>query len=357
MRTPLPTVTDLAQAALDGPRRGRADEPAWSPGEGLFLLTSADQTLFGRFIDRPLGAARLIDLSAATLALADDPRAAEIQWVLVQAVIEGALDLAGPRGGHAALRAGHVIIRSSSPDTVLTARAAARVVTLAMPRHLLIPRFVPSDAIIADGAVFHTSLAGRLLYGLVAGLTADGETPPASPPAILDAVAALVGLCLAERPPAPVSLSALAAARSDEIIRYLERNYANAALTPASMAEDLGISVRYAHKLLEQTGRSFRQELIGLRLKAARRAFADAARPRQTIADIAISVGFNDLSQFNRHFRQAYAMTPRAARQADEQAATGAPSPPSSLRAARREAPFTAAPEPPRAGDLTKAPT
>jgi AraC-like DNA-binding protein len=184
--------------------------------------------------------------------------------------------------------------------------------------------------------VFHASLAGRLIYDFLVGLSAAGEVRPGRVAPILDAAAALVGLCLAERPPAPVSLSALAAARADEIIRYLERNYANAVLTPASMAEELGISVRYAHKLLEQTGRSFRQELVALRLRAARRAFAANGHPRQTIADIAISVGFNDLSQFNRHFRQAYAMTPRAARQADEQAALASQPPDRTSRGAGR---------------------
>ena len=84
------------------------------------------------------------------------------------------------------------------------------------------------------------------------------------------------------------------------------------------MAEDLGLSVRYAHKLMGMTGRSFRRELIAQRLDAARAAFAANPKPRQTIADIAISVGFNDLSQFNRHFRAAFGMTPRAARKLDE---------------------------------------
>ena len=69
---------------------------------------------------------------------------------------------------------------------------------------------------------------------------------------------------------------------------------------------------------MRSTGRSFREALTELRLEAARQAFAANGAPRQTIADIAISVGFNDLSQFNRHFRNAYGMTPRAARRLDE---------------------------------------
>ena len=84
------------------------------------------------------------------------------------------------------------------------------------------------------------------------------------------------------------------------------------------MADDLYVSVRDAHKLMQMTGRSFRKELVRIRLEAARQAFAANHRPRQTIADIAISVGFNDISQFNRHFRAAFGMTPRAARKLDE---------------------------------------
>jgi AraC-like DNA-binding protein len=113
-------------------------------------------------------------------------------------------------------------------------------------------------------------------------------------------------------------LSELAATRAADLLRYLRRNFANPNLTPSMMADELHISVRYAHKLMQLTGRSFREELVRLRLEAARLAFAARRRPRQTIADIAISVGFNDLSQFNRHFRVAFAITPRAARKLDE---------------------------------------
>ena len=119
-------------------------------------------------------------------------------------------------------------------------------------------------------------------------------------------------------PQAPEPMSELAARRAADMLTYLRRNFANPSLTPTMMAEDLGLSVRYAHKLMGLTGRSFRQELIAQRLAAARTAFASNRKPRQTIADIAISVGFNDLSQFNRHFRTAFGLTPRAARKLDE---------------------------------------
>jgi AraC-like DNA-binding protein len=203
----------------------------------------------------------------------------------------------------------------------------ARVVTLALPRHLVTPRFSPADGLSATGQLFEGAMAVGLLRDFLFGLADDERDAAGRCNPLLDAAGALVGLCLAERPTPPVALSALATARAEEILRYLDRNFANAQLTPASMADDLGISVRYAHKLLEQTGRSFRRELISLRLNAARRAFAGGRGPRQTIADIAISVGFNDLSQFNRHFRAAFGMTPRAARRQDETVGGGSERP------------------------------
>ncbi len=85
-------------------------------------------------------------------------------------------------------------------------------------------------------------------------------------------------------------------------------------MTPAKTAEALQISVRYLHKLMIQAGRSFREELTRLRLEACRAALTDAFRGGETIAEIAFSAGFNDLSQFNRHFRAAFGMTPSRAR-------------------------------------------
>ena len=347
MRTPLmpSDIPSPATArAVDRLSSERIDDQTDTPWGGVFLLHWPEDAAPGGCVRTPLGAASLLDLSAIRLALADDSRAVTTGTVLLQAIVDGAADLECGGEIHTALRSGHVVIRYATAEAALTTRSPSRILTLAMPRHLLVPRFIAADAVPAGGAIFHASLAGRLLYDFLVGLSVGDEAQSGRAATILDAAAALISLGLAERPPAPVSLSALSAARADEIIRYLERNYANATLTPTSMAEDLGISVRYAHKLLEQTGRSFRQELVALRLQAARRAFAANGRPRQTIADIAISVGFNDLSQFNRHFRHAYDMTPRAARLADEQSALGTQPPDRSSRGARRERQIATAP-------------
>ena len=296
----------------------RLTDGADLPWAGLFAAQADGGEFFGVCGRLDLGPAVLLDMAGARLRLRDDDAAITSGLIFLQCVVEGEFVLGAGDAGETRLHAGQVVIRPASAQSTLVAETPAHIVTLAMPTFLLTPRFAGAGALPLAGAIAHGSLAARLLCELLTGLAHGGRDKAGRHAAILDAAAALAGLCLAERPPAPVTLTGLAAARADEIIRYLERNFANTQLNPGSMADELGISVRYAHKLLEQTGRSFRQELIGLRLRAARRAFAAGSSPRQTIADIAISVGFNDLSQFNRHFRQAYAMTPRAARQRDE---------------------------------------
>ena len=78
----------------------------------------------------------------------------------------------------------------------------------------------------------------------------------------------------------------------------------------------LSLSRRYVHKLYAQEGRSFRQDLIALRIEACLRAFTDEQQAGKTIADIAYAAGYTDISQFNRHFRKLKGDTPSNVRRA-----------------------------------------
>ena len=78
---------------------------------------------------------------------------------------------------------------------------------------------------------------------------------------------------------------------------------------PASFAARLGVSVRYLHRLLEPTGRSFSEHLIGCRLDRAAAMLRDPAC-RLKIGDIACQAGFSDISHFNRSFRRTFGDTP-----------------------------------------------
>jgi AraC-like DNA-binding protein len=108
--------------------------------------------------------------------------------------------------------------------------------------------------------------------------------------------------------PAPIRPGA---ARLAAIEAYLDANFADPGLSPSSAAAQFGISVRYLDKLFRRTGRSFMEALLQRRLSACCAMLAEHERKRP-IAEIARRAGFGSLTQFNRRFRAAYGITPRA---------------------------------------------
>lgn len=99
------------------------------------------------------------------------------------------------------------------------------------------------------------------------------------------------------------------AARLETALARLAADAVEPGLDPAGFAARLGVSVRYLHRLLEPTGRSFSEHLIGCRLDRAAAMLRDPAC-RLKIADIARKAGFSDISHFNRSFRRTFGDTP-----------------------------------------------
>jgi AraC-like DNA-binding protein len=296
--------------AADAWRRAQEDRPAPCAFEAI----GPEGGFTARYVERRVGEITVADVSGQPLLLRERPDDGG-PVILLQAVAEGRLVHRGPEGQSMEVEAGRVLVRRRQPGAVLWSDRPARVVTAFVGQHLLAPRFATAAQLSRPTLIGGDGRSARLLFDLLLGLA---EAVPAARAGAIEALGGLLAMELALRPEPPEPVSELAARRAVDALNYLKRNFANPALTPTVMADDLGLSVRYVHKLMGLVGRSFRQELIAQRLHAARTAFAANRRPRETIADIAISVGFNDLSQFNRHFRAAFGMTPRAARKLDE---------------------------------------
>ena len=84
------------------------------------------------------------------------------------------------------------------------------------------------------------------------------------------------------------------------------------------MALQLGVTPRYVHLLLEETGKSFTHHVLERRSREGGGAVAQASRRHHKVADIAAEAGFADLSYFNRAFRRHYGATPSDLRQPAE---------------------------------------
>lgn len=104
------------------------------------------------------------------------------------------------------------------------------------------------------------------------------------------------------------------AARTREIVTAIGAGYADPEFSAARTARTLHISPRYLHELLQETGTSFTERVIELRLQRALALLADPRNRHRKVNDIAFASGFSDASYFNRRFRRRFGMSPSMAR-------------------------------------------
>ena len=114
--------------------------------------------------------------------------------------------------------------------------------------------------------------------------------------------------------PGESALSATAAARLDLALEHIAEHFEDPSLTVVGVAQRQGISPRYLQRLMETTGTSFTMRVNDLRLQRAWVLLTSAPGQGRKVSDIALAVGFSDLSHFNRLFRARFGETPTAVR-------------------------------------------
>jgi AraC-like DNA-binding protein len=102
----------------------------------------------------------------------------------------------------------------------------------------------------------------------------------------------------------------LRAARVQEIIGEIRARFADPAFTPQAAASRIGLSARYLQDLLQETGSSFTERIMELRLQKARAMLEGVEHAGRRISDIAFDCGFAELSHFSRTFRARFGASP-----------------------------------------------
>jgi AraC-like DNA-binding protein len=97
---------------------------------------------------------------------------------------------------------------------------------------------------------------------------------------------------------------------TDAILRFMATEYANAEVNLDSMVASIGVSRTKINDILKaELGFTFTGYLNKLRLTEAARLLAD--KEEANIAEIAYSVGYKNVSYFNKLFKEEYACTPK----------------------------------------------
>jgi AraC-like DNA-binding protein len=110
------------------------------------------------------------------------------------------------------------------------------------------------------------------------------------------------------------NFSAVVAARIAMALEEIDACFQKPDLSVGSVARTLRISPRYLQRLMEMTGISFTERVNELRLQRACLMLSEPRDNRLRISDIALDVGFSDLSHFNRLFRARFGEPPGSVR-------------------------------------------
>jgi AraC-like DNA-binding protein len=225
-------------------------------------------------------------------------------------------------GGHHEVEAQKAIVCDAGYAGAYNLLSDARFWALRIPRSELAKR-LPHMNRFAGVRLDENVSAERLLFGYVravfdaelsAGSAADlcGEH-------IVDLVALALGAGGDAREIAEER--GARAARRAAVLNEIELRSSDPSLSVNAVASALGITPRYVHLLLEQTGCSFSHHVLAQRLEAAAALLRDTLQHHRKIADIAAEAGFADLSHFNRSFRRHFGATPSDIREAADRAA------------------------------------
>jgi AraC family transcriptional regulator, positive regulator of tynA and feaB len=209
---------------------------------------------------------------------------------------------------------GDFVLVDSTRPFELEFEGGFRQISIAIPHDCLAPLLAaPWDAtavrVPGDRGV------GAVAAGALRALAKNGgPVDRHAARALADQIAGLVALALGgvQKPPASTNRALLLQAALDEV----ERSLGDPGLSPARVAERVGISTRYLHRLFADRGTSFGRWVLARRLERCYRDLAEPARRHWTVGDLARRRGFLDPSYFARAFRARYGLSPTELRHA-----------------------------------------
>ena len=186
-------------------------------------------------------------------------------------------------------------------------------------RFVRIPREILSTLVThPDDFALHTLNpdlpATRLLQRYLALLfQPDGlDDDPALSTHISRTVTELVGLALgADRDGTEIATArGTRAARLQLVLAGIRTGYSDPHFSAHTLAAHLGLSPRYIQDLLNETGVTFSERVLELRLQKARMMLSDPRYNGLKVGDIAFACGFNEVSYFSRSFRRRFGASP-----------------------------------------------
>jgi AraC-like DNA-binding protein len=230
--------------------------------------------------------------------------------------VEGTLTVSEPKG-EVTLNEGDAYFMSCRDEKNFIRPVTGKILGVRFERAFL-KDFVPSIDNCPCGVIPRSTAALRLLTVYLKELDDNQKlSDPALRKLVVKqlyeiAVLVLNPLCAGTKPqPAPAFL------KLQMIKSYIEEELKKQKLSIVDVAAAHGLSERQVQRRFETEGTTFSSYLLEKRLEHVHLALKDPRRANLSIAEIAVSCGFSDLSHFNRTFRKRYGASPSEVRGRD----------------------------------------
>jgi AraC-like DNA-binding protein len=223
--------------------------------------------------------------------------------MIVVVHVEGACHV-GQRSQSATLRPGDGALVSAEQNYFFDFPNRFRQLVLKVPRALIQGRLVGGRGFrLASGP-------GNLLRHLaLAALDEPDELSAGEENGTERALGELLRSAVTE-PVGDTARQPVELARYDLAQAFIRQNLTDAALNPASVAAQFGLSQRTLARIFARRGVTIERSIWTSRLAGAKGDLADLRLCERTITEIAFAWGFNDAAHFSRAFSNAFGLSP-----------------------------------------------
>lgn len=216
------------------------------------------------------------------------------------------------------MQAGDIAYGPVATNSTLVLPTDFSLLYVRLPRLALHPRLL-GPAPVRVGVLPRASGIKQIFAGMLGALaeTLDDLSPAQLRPIELSISEFLIGAVLGDVASNPVrAASSVRIALFHRICQTIEAELGDPELSLTKVAKQQGISPRNMQKLFELGEQSFGQYLRSRRLERARADLGSPLQAHLSISEICFRWGFNDAAHFSRAFREQFATTPRAWRNA-----------------------------------------
>lgn len=267
-----------------------------------------------RFRSRNFADSLFSDISAPPVTIEQNAAAGDPHRYHLILLSEG-LGTHSWNGGTCTQKAGDLVLLDMAQPTRLVSPECSRLVRWSFPEAVLAPFLSEHDTHLLHLPADHGLNAVITRYAKQ--LLAEAERlDPAIQHGLLAHLCGLLGVAseaLRNSHP-PERRQTYRTYQRQRVLAYIDTRLSDNRLTARRAAKDLGMSPRWMRKLLEDIGMGFPDIVARRRLDRSVSLLRNPAAGHLSIAEIAFSTGFGELSTFYRRFKERYRMTPNEVR-------------------------------------------